>query len=100
MMGSGWAIIIFIGVVVAVLYLNPNLIDSFKPKITTPQNNSLQQPNDTTQPEVMIKSYQGKPKKDNAEFDCKWDSECSFYNDHCTNECNCDTTNGECYKLS
>jgi len=92
--------ILIIGGVIAVLYFNPGLLNSF-----TNNNNQIMANEtviETAIPEeavVPIKDYFGKPVKDTTEFSCRYDSDCIIYNDNCSTQCRCDTSNGECYTL-
>ena len=89
---EGYGFIIFLLIAVAIFYFKPDILDSFKTKPIINQNN-------ITQTVIPVKEYLGNPIKDSIEIDCKWDSDCIFHNDRCTDNCRCDAQIGECYIL-
>ena len=100
-MGNSFIPILVIGGVIALLYFNPGIINSFTNKSNQTTNEAVEPIQETIQEEtvVPIKDYFGKPMKDTIEFSCRYDSDCIIYNDNCSTQCRCDTSNGECYTL-
>ncbi len=86
-MGNG--IWIIIAIVAAVLLFKPDIFERFKS-----ENNETIIQNQTV---VPSKDFVGKPIKDDVAFNCRFDSDCSFFNNDCDNTCRCDSVRGDCF---